>query len=291
MRELGIVKKIAVLEDAEVLDPVVNRVRDIVNAVVRPRGLRDLLHGVPVGHAVHPVAVMLPIGAWVSSAILDCVPGSEKASRLLVGAGVAGVLPSVATGLTDWSELHEQQQRVGLVHAASNTVATAFYAASFVQRTRGRHASGRVLGLAGLAFVGFSGYLGGHLAYRQAAAVNHAEDVPHRFPTGWRHLGALEEFAHNELTQRTVDGVPLLVVRSGAGVDVLANTCSHLSGPLDEGELVVDGGERCVVCPWHKSVFSLSTGDVVHGPATAPQPKFESRVTDGSIEVMLEGAG
>jgi nitrite reductase/ring-hydroxylating ferredoxin subunit/uncharacterized membrane protein len=291
MRELSIAKKISALEDAEVLDPAVDRVRALVNAVIRPRGLRDILHGVPVGHAIHPVAVLLPAGAWIGSAILDFVPGSEKAARVLVGAGIAGVLPSVATGLTDWSELHEQQQRVGLVHAASNTVATALYAASLVQRVRGRQASGRMLGLAGLAVVGFSGYLGGHLAYRQAAGANHAEDVPHRFPTGWRHLGALEEFEQNELTQRTVDGVPLLVVRSGAGVDVLANACSHLSGPLDEGELVVEGGERCVVCPWHQSVFSLSTGEVVHGPATAPQPKFESRITDGSVEVMLEGAG
>jgi nitrite reductase/ring-hydroxylating ferredoxin subunit len=38
-------------------------------------------------------------------------------------------------------------------------------------------------------------------------------------------------------------------------------------------------------------VFSLRSGEVVHGPATAPQPKFNTRVTDGSIEVMLEGAG
>ena len=291
MREIGVLKNIELIENAEALDPTVRQVRDIVNTVVQPQGVRDLLHGVPVGHAVHPVAVMVPIGAWLGSAILDFVPGAQKSSRILVGAGIAGVLPSVVTGLTDWSELHEQQQRVGLVHAASNTVATALYAASFVQRSRGKHTSGRLLGLAGLAAVGLSGYLGGHLAYRQAAAVNHAEDVPHRFPTGWRHLGALDEFVDNEPTARAVDGVPLLVVRRGTGVDVLANNCSHLSGPLDEGELSYQGGEACITCPWHESVFSLRTGEVVHGPATSPQPRFDTRVTDGSIEVMLEGAG
>jgi nitrite reductase/ring-hydroxylating ferredoxin subunit/uncharacterized membrane protein len=291
VREIGILKNVELIENAEALDPAVRRVRGLVNAVVRPRGVRDLLHGVPVGHAVHPVAVLLPIGAWLGSAILDFVPGAQKSSRILVGAGVAGVLPSVVTGLTDWSELHEQQQRVGLVHAASNTVATVFYAASFVQRSRGKQASGRLLGLVGLAAVGVSGYLGGHLAYRQAAAVNHAEDVPHRFPTGWRHLGALDEFVDNEPMARAVDGVPLLVVRRGTGVDVLGNTCSHLSGPLDEGTLSYEGGEACITCPWHNSVFSLGTGEVVHGPATAPQPKFSTRVTDGSIEVRLEGAG
>jgi len=291
MRELRILRNVTVLENAAALDPLIGRVRQAFNAVVRPRPVRDVLHGVPVGHAVHPVAVLLPIGAWLGSAVLDFVPGSEKASRVLVGAGIAGVLPSVATGLTDWSELHEQQMRVGIVHAATNTVATVLYTASFVQRSRGRQTSGRMLGLAGLAAVGLSGYLGGHLAYRQAAAVNHTEDVPHRFPAGWQQLGALDDFADDELVERTVAGVPLLVVRDGERVDVLANACSHLSGPLSEGRLVLESGERCVVCPWHASVFALDSGEVVHGPATAPQPRFETRITAGRIDVLLEGAG
>jgi nitrite reductase/ring-hydroxylating ferredoxin subunit/uncharacterized membrane protein len=291
MRELRILRSVTVLENAAALDPLIGRVRQAFNAVVRPQPVRDVLHGVPAGHAVHPVAVLLPIGAWLGSAVLDFVPGSEKASRVLVGAGIAGVLPSVATGLTDWSELHEQQLRVGIVHAATNTVATILYTASFVQRSRGRQTSGRMLGLAGLAAVGLSGYLGGHLAYRQAAAVNHTEDVPHRFPTGWQQLGALDDFANDEPVERTVAGVPLLVVRDGERVDVLANACSHLAGPLSEGRLVLESGERCVVCPWHSSVFALDSGEVVHGPATAPQPRFETRITAGRIDVLLEGAG
>lgn len=291
MRELRFVKTVAALEQAEALDPLVARVRAIVNSVVRPRAVRDVLHGVPVGHAVHPALVLVPIGSWIGSAILDVVPGSEKASRVLVGAGVATVLPSVVTGLTDWSDLHEQQQRVGLVHAAANAAATGLYAVSFIQRSRGKHGSGRMFGLAGLAFVGLSGYLGGHLAYRQAAGVNHAEEVPHRFPTGWRPLGGLEEFAENTPVRRTVDGIPVVVVRRGAEVDVLSTTCSHLAGPLDEGTLVDVAGESCIECPWHHSVFALRTGEVVHGPATAPQPSFETRVIGGAVEIMLPGAG
>ncbi|MDQ6752200.1 MAG: Rieske 2Fe-2S domain-containing protein [Actinomycetota bacterium] len=44
-------------------------------------------------------------------------------------------------------------------------------------------------------------------------------------------------------------------------------------------------------CPWHERVFSLETGDVVHGPATSPQPRFQTRVTDRTVEVCLPGAG
>ena len=175
MQQLSIFDKVTVVEKADVLDPVVDRVRGVALAV--PRVVRDVLHGDPVGHTVHPAIVLLPVGAWIGSAILDVVPGSEKAARVLVGAGVASILPAAVTGLADWSRLPERrQQRVGIVHAASNTVATTLYAVSFLQRSRGKHGSGKVFGLAGLAFVGLSGYLGGHLAYRQGASVETDRD-------------------------------------------------------------------------------------------------------------------
>ncbi|SMH50444.1 Ferredoxin subunit of nitrite reductase or a ring-hydroxylating dioxygenase [Rathayibacter oskolensis] len=293
MRELKLVRLVTRLEDAAALDPLVGRVRKAVNAVIRPQPVRDVLHGVPVGHPVHPLLVLIPTGAWVSAAVLDLLPGNEKAACTLIGVGVASVLPTAATGYTDWSELHEQQMRVGLVHASANVLATALYAASFIQRVRGRGTSGKVLSTLGLAVVSGGGYLGGHLSYRQAAGANHTEDVPHRFPTGWQQLGPLEELPQNALVKRIVAETPLLAYRRGDRVDVLSNVCSHLSGPLDEGEIVDVGGpgEACVACPWHSSVFSLETGQVLRGPATSPQPRFETRVVDGRVEVLLPNAG
>jgi nitrite reductase/ring-hydroxylating ferredoxin subunit len=83
-----------------------------------------------------------------------------------------------------------------------------------------------------------------------------------------------------------VDEVPVLVVREpGDLVHVLADRCSHLSGPLSEGKLTDDG---CVECPWHGSLFRLADGENLRGPATAPQPVFDSRVTaEGQVEVRL----
>ena len=43
--------------------------------------------------------------------------------------------------------------------------------------------------------------------------------------------------------------------------------------------------------PWHQSTFALRNGEVVHGPATAPQPAFETRVTGDLVEVLLPNAG
>lgn len=291
MKPLPLLNLVSRLEDSAWLDPWVNRVKGTVNSVVPFPWLRDVLHGVPVGHPVHPVAVQIPMGAWTSAAVLDAVPGSERAAGILIGVGAIAAVPSAVAGFTDWSELHEQQQRVGLVHAAANIVATGLYVASLVERSRGRQSRGKLLGYLGFATLGAAGFLGGHLTYRQAAGVNHSEDVPHRFPVGWHTLAPLHEIAEGELEQRMVAGMPLLVFREGQVVHVLSDLCSHLSGPLHEGKLDQERGEACVVCPWHGSVFELRTGEVRGGPATGGQPRFSTRIVDGVVEVSLPGAG
>ncbi|MFC7645893.1 Rieske (2Fe-2S) protein [Streptosporangium lutulentum] len=85
---------------------------------------------------------------------------------------------------------------------------------------------------------------------------------------------------------RRLGYIDLFVLRVGGGVTVLADGCSHLAGPLHQGKLVSEEGTTCVVCPWHGSTFRLSDGAVVHGPATAPQPSFETRIRrDGILQV------
>jgi len=86
---------------------------------------------------------------------------------------------------------------------------------------------------------------------------------------------------------RQLGEVPVVAVRAGGAIRVLADRCSHMSGPLSEGEL--SGG--CLTCPWHGSVYRIADGSVARGPATAPQPAFETRVIDGAIQVCLPGAG
>ncbi|MGH3311308.1 MAG: Rieske (2Fe-2S) protein, partial [Streptomyces sp.] len=148
-----------------------------------------------------------------------------------------------------------------------------------------RSLRGRALGYAGLAAVGAGGALGGHLAYRLAASVNHAEDIRVRTEPGWHPLGAKAEFPVGEPVRRNVGETPVLVVReSGGEVYVLAERCSHMAGPLSQGRVSADG---CVQCPWHGSRFRLSDGQPVGGPATAPQPVFETRYAEGVLQARL----
>ncbi|WP_051709985.1 Rieske 2Fe-2S domain-containing protein [Streptomyces sp. NRRL S-350] len=248
---------------------------------------RDALHGVWLGHPLHPALVQFPLGCWTSAALLDFTPGGRRSASALVAAGLLAAGPAALTGWVDWARLDPPRRRTGLVHALSNTTGVLLYAASLLARCRGHRARGRLLGLAGLTAVSVGAALGGHLAYRQAAGPDRAAAVPRLAPADWVGLGPLEDFPDGRPVRRTTGELALVVVRDGEQCHVLAERCSHLSGPLSEGT-VVDG---CLRCPWHGSEFRLRDGEVVHGPATAPQPVLESRVLSGHLEVRLPGAG
>ncbi|RGD56846.1 Rieske (2Fe-2S) protein [Kitasatospora xanthocidica] len=143
------------------------------------------------------------------------------------------------------------------------------------------------LGLAGATAVSAAAALGGHLAYRQAAGPDRAAAVPRLAPADWVSLGAVEDFPEGKPVRATAGELAVVVVREGDRCHVLAERCAHLSGRLSEGSLV----EGCLRCPWHGSTFRLRDGEVVHGPATAPQPVMEARVLSGHLEIRLPAAG
>jgi nitrite reductase/ring-hydroxylating ferredoxin subunit/uncharacterized membrane protein len=252
--------------------------------LIRPGKLRDVLHGVWLGHPLHPMLVQVPAGAWLSASILDLARGDERTARLLVGTGLIAAAPAALAGTADWSEQHEQQMRVGIVHAAGNVVALGLYGASLAPRDQ---RLSRALRLAGLAAVSASGLLGGHISFRLAGGANHAEEVPHLVEPGWQYLMTAADLPEGKPVRQLLGEVPVVAIRTNGAVRVLADRCSHMSGPLSGGELA-DG---CLTCPWHGSVFRIADGSVARGPATAPQPAFEAREAGGAIQVCLPGAG
>jgi nitrite reductase/ring-hydroxylating ferredoxin subunit/uncharacterized membrane protein len=280
------------------LDPVASKLGAIVGRV--PVAVRDLLHGVWLGHPLHPVLAQVPVGTWLSASVLDAVAvltpddgsraGVERSAEALLAAGLAAVPAAAAAGAADWSALHREQQRVGLVHASANVVAATLLAASLVQRRRGRQAHGRLLGLLGVSAASAGAAIGGHLSYRWAAGANHAEEIPYTTPEEWTELGRLGEFEQRTPALRTIGETPVVVVARGSTVSVFADACSHLAGPLSQGRVVEERNRDCIVCPWHGSTFSLDDGSVVHGPATAPQPSFEVEVRDGVVRARVRPA-
>jgi len=152
-------------EDVKVLDGAGVAVTRTVRRL--PPGLRRVLRGEWLGHPIHPILVTVPIGAYVSAAVLDLTPGMRNAARRLVGLGLLTTPVAVALGLADYAELDVRQRRVGLVHATTNALASGFFAASYVNR-----ANRRRWGLLGLTALSAGGALGGHLSYAQGAGVH-----------------------------------------------------------------------------------------------------------------------
>jgi nitrite reductase/ring-hydroxylating ferredoxin subunit/uncharacterized membrane protein len=274
------------LELAKGLDRVASPLRRAVQTVVRGR-VRDALHGVWLGHPLHPVAVQLPMGAWMSAAVLDTLPGTRVSSTVLIGVGTAGAAPAALAGLNDWASLSPEQRRVGLVHASANVVGLALYAGSLAARLSGNDRLGRRLSFTGLAAVGIGGFLGGHLSYRLAAGVNQAEAFLRQIPDGWHDLCDDAALLENRPLPASIGDVPVLVCRTGDGVSVMIGRCGHETGPLSDGEVSKINGFACITCPWHGSTFRLTDGRVVRGPAATDQPLLRSRTVNGRIEAAL----
>ncbi|WP_347159391.1 Rieske 2Fe-2S domain-containing protein [Pontibacter chitinilyticus] len=249
--------------------------------------IKDALHGTWLGHPLHPVITDIPIGAWTTAVVLDSLelmgekkyaPGADAA----VAVGLAGAMGAAVTGLTDWTGTTKERRRLGLMHGMINAGAAALYLTSMVLRRR-KESRGAAISLAmiGYGVVSAGAYLGGHLVFGKQIGVDHtatAAVYPKEF------VAVLPENELQEDKMRCVKAgeVDVLLARKDGEIFAIAHTCSHLGGPLSDGELRDDCSVRC---PWHGSVFSLEDGSVLEGPATEPQPKFEVRIKDGQIEV------
>jgi nitrite reductase/ring-hydroxylating ferredoxin subunit/uncharacterized membrane protein len=266
-----------------IAEPLSKGIRQIYEAA-GPAGneAKNALHGVWLGHPLHPVFTDVPIGAWTAALALDCVedsdPGMRRAATFALGVGLLGALGSAITGLTDWSETDGQSRRTGLVHGLLNIAATSLVATAYLQRRSDSQASGRACAWTGYGIAVASAYLGGDLVYGQRTGVTHADQpAPDDF-TPVADSGALTEGTMMKVRAGDAD---VLLVRQHGRVCALAHSCAHLGGPLSEGTLK-DGS---VVCPWHGSEFALEDGRVLNGPSTHDQPCYEVRERNGKIEI------
>lgn len=282
---------IKVIEQQDLLEQASKQIQPVIKDAFEAGGeggrqLKNFLHGTWLGHPLHPVLTDVPLGAWTAALALDALeaisgreefgPGADAA----IAVGLAGAVGSAVTGLTDWSETDGRARKVGLAHGLLNVGATLLYTTSLVLRRRKKsRRAGQGLAMLGYAVTSAAAYLGGHLVYGEQVGVDHtaALEPPKEFVP----VLAEAELPEGELKKVEAGSVDVLLVRQGEETCALAHNCSHMGGPLSEGKLE---GE-IVQCPWHGSRFSLKDGSVVDGPATFPQPCFETRVRDGQIEV------
>jgi nitrite reductase/ring-hydroxylating ferredoxin subunit/uncharacterized membrane protein len=274
------------IESADVLDPPAQAIGKFVRDTI-PRGpVKDGLAGSWLGHPLHPLLTDLPIGTWTSAVLLDLVGGrsSETAARRLIGLGLAAAAPTFVSGWNDWADTEpasDRVRRMGIVHAVCNGGAAAVFAASLAARRRGSTARGKLLGLTGISLLGAGGWLGAHLSYARGVGVN-TTTFEKGATEDWQATGVREdELAEGAPRCVLVGDRPVMLLRQNGRLHAMADRCNHRMGPLHEGEV----GDGTITCPLHGSRFRLEDGSLERGPATYPQPIFETRVTSGVIEV------
>jgi nitrite reductase/ring-hydroxylating ferredoxin subunit/uncharacterized membrane protein len=270
------------VERMDSLDPIAGALATAVERAA-PGGspVNEALSGTALGHPLHPPLTDVVIGAWTSAVALDWLGDerSDPAADWLVALGVLAALPTAAAGLNDWATLDKPTQRLGLVHATTNVIATGLFGTSWLARRAGRRFLGRVLALAGYGTVSLGAFLGGHLSFRVGVGVDHTAFLA--APEEWTEVADEASVKDSEPLLVTSAGVEIMLVREGESWYALLDRCAHQGGPLHAGT-IEDG---CVVCPWHGSRYRLADGTAVSGPTAHPQPALRIRVRDGKVEV------
>jgi 3-phenylpropionate/trans-cinnamate dioxygenase ferredoxin component len=80
-----------------------------------------------------------------------------------------------------------------------------------------------------------------------------------------------------------VNGNEIAVFNIAGSFHAIDNTCTHVGGPLCEGE--INGAE--VTCPWHGATFDVTSGQVLGPPAASNVSSYSVRLDGSDIEVEV----
>jgi uncharacterized membrane protein len=145
-----------------------------------------------LGHPVHPMLIVFPLGLFVTAVIFDLVElitdravfGQVAYWNILVG--MVGAVLAAATGLTDWTAIPAgtRAKRIGLWHGGTNAVVLVLFLISWLVRIDNTDhvasAGPFVLEVVALVLGGTAAWLGGELVDRLGIGVDeHANpDAP-----------------------------------------------------------------------------------------------------------------
>jgi uncharacterized membrane protein len=142
-----------------------------------------------LGHPLHPMLVVYPLGLLSTAVILDLIfMGNENralsiASYWMITAGLIGGLLAAVVGFLEWMAVpnNSRAKSIGLYHGLGNLVITLLFAGSWWLRTGVEDnvpsPTAFILALLGFALALVTGWLGGELVYRLGVGVDHGANV------------------------------------------------------------------------------------------------------------------
>jgi uncharacterized membrane protein/nitrite reductase/ring-hydroxylating ferredoxin subunit len=251
-------------------------------------------------HPIHPMLVAFPIALWVMAFIFDLIgiargnAGLWAAGFYCLVAGCIGAALAAVPGVIDWLLVvppKSSAKNRGLLHGSLNVVVLLlFIAVAYRQGSPLTQPDGLnlVLMAIGVVVLGFSGWLGGTLVYRNQIGVDRryasAGTLKERTLSGWdRPVCNQSELGDGQMLLARVGTDRVVVGRCSEGLFAFSDHCTHRGGPLSDGALV----DCTVQCPWHGSQFDIRTGRVVSGPAVDKIEVQPIEVRAGEVYVKM----
>jgi uncharacterized membrane protein len=142
-----------------------------------------------MGHAVHPILIVFPLGLLSTAVIFDVLhlvtdrAGFTVAAAYTIGAGVVGGLVAAIFGLIDWLAIPAgtRAKRIGTLHGVGNAVVLGLFAVSWLLRASAGDwnptVPALVFSFVGVALSGATGWLGGELVERLGVGVDDGADL------------------------------------------------------------------------------------------------------------------
>jgi 3-phenylpropionate/trans-cinnamate dioxygenase ferredoxin component len=94
-------------------------------------------------------------------------------------------------------------------------------------------------------------------------------------------VGRTEDVAEGQVRAYEVAGRQVAVARIEGTLYAFSDTCTHRGCSLSTGETL----GTAIECECHGSVFDMTSGAVVEGPATEPVDTFGVRDDGGALQI------
>jgi uncharacterized membrane protein len=141
-----------------------------------------------LGHPVHPMLIVFPLGLLATAVAFDIVALAQgdtawyHLSFWMIAAGIIGGLLAAVFGLIDWTAIPSgtRAKQIGLLHGGSNVVVVLLFIASWFMRRAGDEipsTGALVLSFIAVVIALFGGWLGGELVDRLGVGVDRGANL------------------------------------------------------------------------------------------------------------------
>lgn len=136
-----------------------------------------------LGHSVHQVLIVFPVGLFISAAIFELIALANGSAQFwtvaywLIAGGLIGGALAAVFGILDWSHIPDRTRakRIGVWHGVGNAVVWVLFAVSWWMRVapdQPPSTNALLLSFIGALLLLATGWLGGELVSRLSIGVD-----------------------------------------------------------------------------------------------------------------------